>query len=99
MPDDPRRLAVAIAAKLRKGTVRAVFRAMIRGRHDEVAARLRAALGTLPAGCDLRDEMFREWLFDALEYRISPPDDDEDGLTEPYDDDSVSWAIHTLAVD
>lgn len=86
MTDDPRRLALTIAAKLRRSTVRAIFRAMIRGRHDEVVARIEQACGPLPPSCDLQDDVFREWLFDALEYRISPPDDDDSGITEPYAD-------------
>jgi hypothetical protein len=80
MSDDRRRVATILASRIRRATVRAIFRASIRGRHDEVHALLAEACGPLPAGCDLSDPEFLDDLLDALEYRISPPDDEDPGL-------------------
>ncbi|MEQ1506245.1 MAG: hypothetical protein ABMB14_28700 [Myxococcota bacterium] len=82
MLQDPRRLAFAIAGRLGARTLRAVFRALVGGRDDEARARL-GAVPWLPEGWDLADPVFREWLLEAVEYRISPPDLDEDDVTEP----------------
>ncbi|MEQ1571737.1 MAG: hypothetical protein ABMA64_39275 [Myxococcota bacterium] len=79
MIPDPRAEALHIVDHLSDGVVRAVFRALIRDRDPEARARLAAA--GQPA--DVADPDLREWLLEALEYRISPPDDDDLGLTRP----------------
>lgn len=88
--EDPRRDAVILADLLREGTVRAVFRALIRNRDEEALAHLRTALGSGVERLDLGEPVFREWLIEVLEYRISPPDDEDLGPTSPFDSGSFT---------
>jgi hypothetical protein len=77
--DDPRRNAIILADLLGDGAVRWVFRALIRDRDDDARQHLATALGPRVAALDLADPVLREALLDALEYRISPPDDEDPG--------------------
>lgn len=80
---DPRIEAFRIVDQLRDGAVRAVFRALIHDRDHEAQARLVAILGGAARELDLAEPVLREWLLEALEYRISPPDDEDLGITRP----------------
>jgi hypothetical protein len=79
--DDPRQDACTIADMLPESVVRSVFRALVRDRDTEAKVRLMAALGPSAASLELEDPVFREWFLEALGYRISPPDDEDTGLT------------------
>jgi hypothetical protein len=81
--DDPRHDACTIADLLPESVVRSVFRALVRDRDTEVKVRLMGALGPSASSLDLEDPVFREWFLEALGYRISPPDEDDVGLTRP----------------
>ena len=63
--------------------------------YESYRARLRAALGPAAGDVDLMDPEYREWLLEALEYRISPPDEDDLGLTRPTG--SVTLPFELLA--
>ena len=90
MSDDPRRMAMSLVGSLREGLARAALRAFVRGRDDEARRLLRR---TCFVDLDrwLADPVFVEWLLEALEYRISPPEPGDDRTepdtvdTEPYD--------------
>ena len=88
MSDDPRRMAMALVGSLREGTARAVLRAFVRGREDE-ARRLMRRTGFVDLDRWLADPVFSEWLLEALDDRVSPPDADDrtspDAVTEPYE--------------
>lgn len=71
--------AQQIVGRLRDGAVRAVFRSLIRDEDSAAMDLLSAALGRGALLIDLSDETFREDLLEALEYRISPPDEEDTG--------------------
>jgi hypothetical protein len=71
LPRQPGRAAADLAVRLRPSVVRAVFRALVHDHDAEATARLTAIVGALPPDCDLADPL------DVLEYRISPPDDED----------------------
>ena len=90
MSDDPRRMAMSLVGSLREGTARAVLRAFVRGREDE-ARRLMRRTGFVDLDRWLADPVFAEWLLEALDDRVSPPEAGDDRTepdavdTEPYD--------------
>jgi hypothetical protein len=77
--DDPCRDAWMIARRLPDRVVRRLFSDLVHDRDVSAAERLRRALGPLAADLDLADALFRECLLDCLEYRISPPDEEDPG--------------------
>lgn len=84
--------AQQIVDRLRDGVVRAVFRSLIR---DEDAAAMRflsEALGRSALLIDLSDEASREELLLALEYRISPPDEEDTGPVYARADETFALA-------
>lgn len=98
MSADSRRLAVAVVASLREGTARALLRAFVRGRVEE--GRRLLLRHPLVDDVDLRlaDPVFVEWLLEALDLRISPPDPTEPSApdevdTEPYELDTSETRI------
>jgi hypothetical protein len=91
--DDPRKDACTIAELLAESVVRSVFRALVRERDTEAKVRLMTALGPAAASLDLEDPVFREWFLEALGYRISPPDEEDAGLTRPWGSGSFTLSF------
>lgn len=90
---DPRTEAMHTVDLLHEGAVRAVFRALIAERDHEAQARLIAEIGPRARSLDLGEPIFREWLLEALEYRISPPDEDDLGLTRPTGSTTLPFSL------
>ncbi|MEZ4235096.1 MAG: hypothetical protein R3F59_02825 [Myxococcota bacterium] len=95
--DDPRRDAWLVARHLPDSAARRLLCDLVRGRDDDARRRLRRVFGAEAELLDLRDGVFREWLLESLEYRISPPDDEDPGpaLPDPADagpdGDTAPW--------
>jgi hypothetical protein len=84
--DDPCRDAWLIGQRLPMRVVRRLLADLVNQRDADAAVRLRGALGPCAACLDLGDPEFREYLLESLDYRVSPPDEEDPGPTSPFGD-------------